>query len=307
MIDFPSCFGENGVQIADASSSSGTNLLTQTTTPSKNTQNLVTCVYHCKLHSSSCFIITITWTKTLMGQSLFVQINDPTNNSFSKHEIKSNLFSKRKGSKTLQTGPISTDILWDLSSAKYGSSSPEPIEGFYLAVTINQELLLVLGDMDQEVYKKMNCSITCSPNSVFVSKTEHVFGKKVYATSAQFCGKGQVHEILIECDQVGSDDPFLSIRIDGKMVMQVKRLQWKFRGNYTVLVDGLPVEVYWDVYSWFFGKVMGNAVFLFQTCLSAERLWGSGQPAMSWSGPVGKDVGQSGLGFSLVVFAWKNE
>ncbi|KAK9069677.1 hypothetical protein SSX86_011581 [Deinandra increscens subsp. villosa] len=84
--------------------------------------------------------------------------------------------------------------------------------------------------------------------------------------------------------------------------VEVKRLQWKFRGNYTILVDGLPVEVYWDVYSWFFGKLMGNAVFLFQTCLFAEKLWGSGQPVMSWSGSLVKDCG---LGFSLVLFAWR--
>lgn len=204
-------------------------------------------------------------------------------------------------------GSNSINILWDLSCAKF-SSSPEPIENYYLAVVVNQELILVLGDMEKELHKKMNYSIISSKNSVFVSKTEHVFGKKLYSTSAQFCGKGQVHEILIECDANPGDDPVLSIRIDGKMVMQVKRLQWKFRGNYTILVDGLPVEVYWDVYSWFFGKLMGNGVFLFQTCLSAEKLWGSGQPAGSWSGPLVKDLGQScGLGFSLVVFAWKNE
>ncbi|KAI3682706.1 hypothetical protein L1987_82884 [Smallanthus sonchifolius] len=304
MRDFPSCFGENGVQIADASSSTGTLLTPTTTTPTtKNPQNLVTCVYQCKLHSSSCFIITINWTKNIMGQGLSVQINNPTNQSFQTLEIKPNLFSKNRGFKTLETESNQITIFWDLSRAKFGSS-PEPIEKFYLAITINQELILLLGDLEKEVYKKMNYSISSSPCSVFVSKTEHVFGKKLYATTAQFCGKGQVHEIVIECDAIGGDDPVLLIRIDGKLVMQVKRLQWKFRGNYTILVDGLPVEVYWDVYSWFFGKLMGNAVFLFQTCLSAEKLWGSGQPGMGWSGHLGE---VNGLGFSLVVFAWRND
>ncbi|KAL8214951.1 hypothetical protein R6Q57_004400 [Mikania cordata] len=303
MRDFPSCFGENGVQIADASSSSGTLLPAANTNP----QNLVICVYHCKLHTSSCYIITTTWTKNLMGQNLSIEINDPSNESLSKLEIKTNLFSKRRGIKNQQMGSNQITIFWDLSSAKFGSS-PEPIEQFYFAITINQELILQLGDMTKELLKKMNNSTNSSPNSIFVSKTEHVFGKKLYATTAQFCGKGQIHDILIECDTIGSDDPVLLIRIDGKLVMQVKRLQWKFRGNYTILIDGLPVEVYWDVYSWFFGKLMGNAVFLFQACLSAERLWGSGQPVMSWSSPLGKDCGRSnGLGFSLVVFAWRNE
>ncbi|XP_076904224.1 N-terminal acetyltransferase B complex catalytic subunit NAA20-like [Bidens hawaiensis] len=43
-----------------------------------------------------------------------------------------------------------------------------------------------------------------------------------------------------------NDNSCLMIRIDGNPVMQVKCLRWKFRGNYTILVDGLPVEVYWD-------------------------------------------------------------
>lgn len=308
MRDFPSCFGESGVQVSDASSSSGALLSTAaTTTSSKIAQNLVTCVYQCKLHSSSCFIITITWTKNLMGQGLFVEIDDSRSQSSCKLEVKPSLFTKRKGFKILEMGSNSINIFWDLSCAKFGSS-PEPIESFYLAITVNQELILLLGDMEKEVYKKMNHAMSSTPNTVFVSKKEHIFGKKVYATTAQFCGKGQIHDILIECDTT-SNDPFLLIRIDGKMVLKVKQLQWKFRGNYTILVDGLPVEVYWDVHSWFFGKLNGNAVFLFQTCLSAEKLWGSsGHSVMSWSGSLIKDCGQSqGLGFSLVLCAWKNE
>ncbi|KAI3526739.1 hypothetical protein L1887_06001 [Cichorium endivia] len=302
MRDFPSCFGENGVQIADASSSSSSSGVPTTTSTNRNAQNLVTCVYQCKLHTS-CFTITTTWTKTIMGQGLSVEIDDSSTQSHCKLEIKPWLFSKRRGFKTLEMGSNSIDVFWDLSSAKFGSS-PEPIEGFYFAITVNQELILLLGDMEKEVYKKMNHVIATSPNAVFVSKKEHVFGKKAYATTAQFCGKGQVHEILIECDTISTNDPCLLIRIDGKVVLQVKRLRWKFRGNCTILIDGLPVEVYWDVYGWFFGNFMGNAVFLFQTCLSAEKLWGLDDSVMSWSTSL---VKSQGLGFSLVLCAWKNE
>nr|GEW65982.1 hypothetical protein [Tanacetum cinerariifolium] len=304
-----SCFGEHGVQIADASSSSGATLTSPSnTTTNKNAQNLVTCVYQCKLHNSSCFIITITWTKTLMGQGLYVEIDDSSKQSHCKLEIKPMLFIKKRGFKALEMGSNSIKFFWDLSCAKFGSS-PEPTQSFYFAVSCNQELILLLGDMEKEVYKKMS-NVSGSPNAVFVLKKEHVFGKKVYATTAQFCGKGQVHDVLIECDTNCTNDPCLVIRVDGKIVLQVKRLQWKFRGNYTILVDGLPVEVYWDVHSWFFGKFMGSGVFLFQTCLSAEKLWGSGSchSATSWSGSLIKDCAQSqGLGFSLLLCAWKNE
>ncbi|KAJ0581887.1 hypothetical protein HanRHA438_Chr04g0188351 [Helianthus annuus] len=312
MKDFPSCFGENGVQVGEASS--------ETTT--KTAQNLVTCVYQCKMRNSSYVIITLTWTKNLMGQSLSVEINDSNNLSLCKLDIKPWLFSKRRGFRTIQAGSGSgsgsgsglgsklIDIYWDLTYAKFGSS-PEPTTGFYFAIAINRELILVLGDMEKEVHKKIDQDefSNLAPNAVFVSKRAYMFGKKAYSTRAQFCGKGQVHEILIECDTMGvnlTDDSCLVIRIDGNPVMQVKCLRWKFRGNYTILVDGLPVEVYWDVHSWLFEKLTGNAVFLFKTCLSAEKLWASEDEC--WSKMLSKDGGQSqGLGFSLVLCVWKSE
>ncbi|KVI03925.1 hypothetical protein Ccrd_017771 [Cynara cardunculus var. scolymus] len=291
MRDFPSCFGENGVQVSDASSSGPPPPPPATATATA--QNLVTCVYQCKLRSSSSFIVTVTWAKTLMGQNLSVEINNPTNHSLCKLEIKPWLFSKKRGYRNLEMGSNSIDFFWDLSSAKFGSS-PEPVEAFYFAITVNRELILLLGDMEKEVHKKMNnngFNSSSSPNPIFISKKEHIFGKKSYATTAQFCGKGQIHDILIECDTINTNDPFLLIRVDGKTVMQVKQLRWKFRGNYTILVDGLPVEVYWDVYSWFFGRLIGgNGVFMFQTCLSAEKLWGS---AINWSNSLIKDSAYS--------------
>lgn len=71
------------------------------------------------------------------------------------------------------------------------------------------------------------------------------------------------------------NDPCLVIRIDSKSVMQVKQLRWKFQGNYTILVDGQVVEVSWDVYNLLFGTSLGNVVFMFKTCLSAEKLLAS--------------------------------
>lgn len=300
MRDFPSCFGESGVQVADSSPSSTT----------KASQNLVTCVYQCKLRGRSC-LITVTWTKNLMGQGLGVAIDDSTSQSLCKVDIKPWLFSKRKGYKHLEV--YFTDkvvIYWDLSSAKFGPG-PEPVEGFYLAVTFNQEMVLLLGDMKKEAYKKIDGAPPHS-NAIFISRREHIFGKKFYGAKAQFCDKGQVHDVTIECDTVELKDPCLVIRIDSKMVMQVKRLKWKFRGNQTILVDGLPVEVFWDVHNWLFGNAMGNAVFMFQTCLSAEKLWTSQSifdpSVLTWSSSQKfRDCQLQGLGFSLVLYAWKNE
>lgn len=300
MRDFPSCFGENGIQVADSSSSS----------TSKNAQNLVTCVYQCKLRGRLC-LITVTWTKNLMGQGLSIGIDDSSHQCLCKVDIKPWLFSKRRGCKNLEVDSCKIDMYWDLTNAKFGAG-PEPLEGFYLAVLFNGEMILLLGDLKREAYKKIDTEPVRCSNAVFVAKRENIFGKKFYVAKAQFCDKGQTHDVAIECDTVGLNDPSLVIRIDSKPVMHVKRLKWKFRGNNTILVDGLPVEVFWDVHNWLFGSNMGNAVFMFQTSLSAEKLWSNPSvidPSVltrSYSQQM-KDCQTQGLGFSLILYAWKNE
>ncbi|GFY98798.1 hypothetical protein Acr_13g0001990 [Actinidia rufa] len=300
MRNFPSCFSENGVQIADSSSSC----------IAKTAQNLVSCVYQCRLSGISC-LITTTWTKNLMGQGLSIGIDNSANQCLCKFDIKPWLFSKRKGSKNLDVDSNTVDIYWDLSCAKFGSG-PEPIEGFYLAIVFNHEIVLLIGDLRKEAYKRIDANPIAS-KAIFVAKRENIFGKRFYGARAQFFEKGQIHDLTIECDTVGMHDPSLVIRVDSKAVVQVKRLRWKFRGNHTILVDGLPVEVLWDVHNWLFGNVVSDAVFMFQTCHSAEKLWNNGQSisdpsilSLSCSQRF-RDSQLQGLGFSLILCAWKNE
>lgn len=301
-LNFPSCFGENGVQVADFSSSSRSSL-------AKNPQNVVTCVYRCKLFGQSC-LVTIVWSRNLMGQCLCVEINHPNQQSICKFDVKPSLFSKRKGSKFLETNSSKIDLFWDFSGAKFGAG-PEPLEGFYLALVCEAEMVLLIGDLRKEAFKKTNASPGLS-NSIFVSKKEHIFGKKVLCTRAQFCDNGPIHSLSIEFDRIGGVDPCLMIRVDSKPAIKVKRLQWKFRGNDTICVDGLPVEVFYDVHDWLFGD-SGNAVFMFQTCLSAEKMWSSKTlsdpfaPHWACSESFKETKKLPGLGFSLILYAWKNE
>ncbi|OIT27172.1 PREDICTED: uncharacterized protein LOC109214302 [Nicotiana attenuata] len=297
MKDFPSCFGETGVQVADFSSTN------------KAAQNLVTCVYQCKLRGKSC-LLNVTWTKNLMGQGLTVGIDDNTNQCLCKVDIKPWLFSKKKGSKTLEAYSRKIDVYWDLTSAKFGSG-PEPLEGFYVCVVSERQMILLLGDMRKEATKKTGANPSAS-GAVFIAKKEHIFGKKVFGTKAQFCDGGRVHDLVIECDTSGTSDPCLVIRVDSKPMLQVKRLKWKFRGNHTILVDGLGVEVFWDVHNWLFGTSPGNGVFMFKTSISAEKLWAA-QPVCdpqtlhwSWSQRF-REAQSHSLGFSLFLYAWKNE
>ncbi|KAA8527596.1 hypothetical protein F0562_034689 [Nyssa sinensis] len=216
MRDFPSCFGENGVQVADASCSSVT----------KASQNLVTCIYQCKLFGKSC-LITIAWSKNLMGQSLSVEIEDLSTQCLCKVDVRPSLFSKRKGSKCLELNSAKIDLYWDLSLAKFGTG-PEPLEAFYLAVLCKGEMVLLIGDLRKEAFKKTNATPALS-NAMFISKREHIFGKRVYVTKVQFCDHGQIHELSIECDTVGVDDPCLLIRIDSKVVMKFSCFKLVYR------------------------------------------------------------------------------
>lgn len=305
MRDFPSCFGENGVQVADASCSS--------TVGVGVSKASVTCIHRCKLLGKSC-LISVLWSKNLMGQCLSLQIDDLSNRCLCKADLKPSLLSKTKGSKYIEVKSTKIEIFWDLSLAKFGSG-PEPLQGYYLAVVCKEEIVLVIGDLKKEAFKKTNAKPSIT-GSLFISRREHIFGNKVYSTKAQFCDNGQIHDLKIECQANGKEDHSLVVRIDSKPVMHLKHLRWTFRGNYTIMVDGLPVDVFWDVYNWLFGTTanLGNAVFVFQSCLSPEKLWTiqtfSDHSKLSWhssSGNFDDSKVVSGIGFSLVLCVWKNE
>ncbi|CAI0444197.1 unnamed protein product [Linum tenue] len=96
-----------------------------------------------------------------------------------------------------------------------------------------------------------------------VLRREHVIGNRVYTTRARFDGRNR--QISIDCN-CGSDAR-LSFAVEGKRVLQIKRLKWKFRGIERVEVDGVPIEISWDVYNWLFedvGSGGGHAVFMFR-------------------------------------------
>ncbi|KAK4780239.1 hypothetical protein SAY87_016345 [Trapa incisa] len=327
MKDFPSCFGESGVQVADSSNS--------TSSPSsiifpynKHAQNFVTCVYKCKFRSSQSCLIAVTWTRSLMGGGLGVSIDDSTTHQpLCKVDIKPWLFSKRRGHRTTEVAVVSNstttssstvDIYWDLSNARFGQG-PEPAEGFYLAVAIQRELVLLVGDMKKEACRKLNSEASiCS--SVLVVRRENIFGKKSYGTKAQFSDRGRTHDVAIECD-TGEliSDPCLVVRVDDKVVMQVRRLKWKFRGNGTITVDGMPVDVFWDVHNWLFGNSTGNAVFMFHSSMLAadDRKTASSDhhqspadctdPCDGGGGLRDSKSQETGADFSVIFYAWKND
>ncbi|CAA7387982.1 unnamed protein product [Spirodela intermedia] len=296
MREFPSCFGESGVQVADSSGGGATG---------KHGQNLVTCVYRTPpagRRRRPCSI-TVAWSKTMTGRSFSLQIEDTAaGDCLWKIDIKPWLFSGKKGSKSTAAEDGKIELFWDLSAAKFAGGGPEPLSGFYLAVVFDAEMALLLGDRNKEAYRRTGGATPTSGAAACVWKKEHLFGKRVFSTAARFSAAGQPHEIAIECDAAAAQPPVggpsLEIRIDRRRAVEVKRLAWKFRGNQTILVDGVPVEVFWDVHRWLFGGgAPANAVFMFQSSTAGAAEKPSPLPEKK----------PRAAAFSLVLHAWRTE
>ncbi|TVT97553.1 hypothetical protein EJB05_57183, partial [Eragrostis curvula] len=286
MRGFTSCLSQSSVQVAHSSSSGG--------------QNMVQCAYLAHLRGKPCRV-TVTWSKVPLGQALSISVDDYSNKCLCKAEVKPWLFSKRKGSKVVEMqGDGNLEITWDLSNAKFGAG-PEPIEDFYVALVCDLEAVLVLGDMKNNEEDRAVSPDALHSDAVMIARKEHIYAKKVYSAKARFLDIGQVHHISIECDTAGVRDPCLEIRIGKKRVLQVKRLAWKFRGNQTIYVDGLPVEVLWDVHDWLFGSSSGCAVFLFQSGQSMDKF------LLRTCSQNEKEAQQHRFGFTLILHAWKIE
>ncbi|KAL4182489.1 hypothetical protein AMTRI_Chr11g93540 [Amborella trichopoda] len=301
MRDLVPCLSESAVQLSSPSSSS-----------SPSSQNMVTCLYEAEL-SGEPRLVTITWCKNLMGHGLSVNITDSSNPRGLDTKPTWPMWKKR-GMKNFRAGEAHVEVHWDLSSAKYGPS-PEPIENYYVAMVSDHRLVLLLGDMNREAIDRSKAQLD-EPRSGsdasgsfepgfrprLIWRKEHVFGKNLYSTRARFNESGKAHDIVIECfGEKGSNrEPRLCVRIDKKMVVHVKRLLWKFRGNQTILVDGSPIDMLWDVHDWFFSPgPSGYAVFMFKTKMDLG--------IQTWVSENKLRESHERGGFSLLIYAWKNQ
>ncbi|KZV14909.1 fructose-bisphosphate aldolase, cytoplasmic isozyme-like [Dorcoceras hygrometricum] len=239
-------------------------------------QNEVTCIYKVKLSTQKQFLITLTWCNHLFEQGFCISICEyPLSSSESSKN--SRIFRKIRGTKAFESCSSRVEMFWDLCRAEYGSG-PEPINGFYVLIFISSELSLILGNMDHEELEVKKHKVS---ESSLISRREGFSGKCLYSTRAKFCDAGMYHDILIKCVVDGEStrlwDPVLLVYIDKKKVIEVKRLCWNFRGNGTIFLDGLLVDMMWDVHDWFFSSSnsanrYGNFMFRRRSELS-KWLW----------------------------------
>ncbi|KAF2284745.1 hypothetical protein GH714_029820 [Hevea brasiliensis] len=144
------------------------------------------------------------------------------------------------------------------------SGSPEPCSDYYVALVSDGEVVLLLGDYKNKAYKRTKARPALVDPTLFYKK-ENVFAKKSFSTRAKFDERKQEHDIVVESSTSGPKEPEMWISIDGIVVIHVKNLQWKFRGNQTVILNKQQVQVLWDVHDWLFNSPgAGHGVFVFK-------------------------------------------
>ncbi|KAG8084599.1 hypothetical protein GUJ93_ZPchr0010g11196 [Zizania palustris] len=180
---------------------------------------------------------------------------------------------------------------------------PSRGRGYYVVVEAAGEVVLVVGDMRKDALRRAAPGAPALAEAVPVARREHVFGKRRFAAKARFHDQGAVHDIAIECGgggEGGDADMEMTIAIDGEEAVQVKHLQWKFRGNQSVTFSRAKVEVYWDVHDWLFSAGMRPALFIFRPIVLSSASAPAGGMVLDGSPPVP-------TGFCLYLYAWKLE
>ncbi|KAG2326623.1 hypothetical protein Bca52824_009351 [Brassica carinata] len=170
------CYSEHAINVSDAYCSSGpsnhSNYVSPTLPPS--IPDTVTTTYKTNLPSSDKPVsVSLTW-----SDNLTVVISITPTKSYSVS------LKKPKGSRKLTS--LNGEILWDLTDAEYDNNGPEPTRGFSVAVVVNSEITLRVGDVRDT-------------SSWRVSRTERYSGTCWLSTKAQFSDAGAKHEIQIQC------------------------------------------------------------------------------------------------------------
>lgn len=302
-LGIPACFS-SGEKVSDDSG-----------TVTRSGQNVFVSVYRTKL-AEQCRLITVTWCKNLLLHGLSISVEGPEGESqytCKIIELKPWYFWRKQGSKRFAVDGAAVDVFWDLRVARFNGET-EPTSDYYVAVVCGGEVVLLLGNLRKEAFRKTGCRPSLI-DPILISRKEHVFGKRKFITRLKFHDKGGLHEISIECKNRGGGggggvEPEMEIRIDGHLVIHVKHLQWKFRGNESIHLNKARIEVYWDVHDWLFNPGLRHALFIFKPTLVSASPSSFSTPSSPLSSHSGSTEGLTASGspdFCLFLYAWKVE
>ncbi|KAL8145469.1 uncharacterized protein LOC141705818 [Apium graveolens] len=297
-----------------ASSSPVAEKLTVDPATNKNAQSSVTYIY--QAHIGGCWRnITIYWAKNMMNYSLIMYVDSMESNHHHtcKIELKPWHFWSKKGYKSFHVDGYQLDAYWDFRSARF-SGSPEPYTDYYVALVSDEEVVLLLGDLKKKAYKKTRARPALHDAFLFYKK-EHVLGKKSFSTRASFDQSTKEHNIVVESSTHGTKDPEMWITVDGIVLINIKNLQWKFRGNETITINKHPVQVFWDVYGWLFcDPWSSHGFFIFKPCATEQESDKDDNSSVHGNGSdcSPESIYYSTTGhlkekFCLFLYAWKIE
>ncbi|KAK9707455.1 hypothetical protein RND81_07G198500 [Saponaria officinalis] len=287
-IGVPTCFSTGGGK--HSTERSTVIRASSTGTP----QSLNMSIYRAKIGSDA-RLVSITWCKNMLLHGLSVSVDG-------QYECKVELKPwKKQGSKqlVLERGR-NVGIVWDLKAAKF-HGEVEPRSDYYVALVYDSEVVLIVGDMKKDAFRKTACRPALI-DPVLVSRKQHLFAKNRFSTRVVFHQTGLTHDVSVECHSRSNtdvDNTEMNIRIDGELATQVKHLQWKFRGNESIEVKETKLEVFWDVHDWLFGSGPRHAMFLFKSSPA------SSQPSSLSVMPVSGNADDQE--FTLFLYAWKVE
>ncbi|CAL5075543.1 unnamed protein product [Urochloa decumbens] len=226
------------------------------------------------------------------------------------------LLQKKRGTRSFATDAgTAVTVYWDTAEAKYAHpASPEPSRDYHLAVVADGELALLLGGAAGEGARDLARRFPPAPRRAVLSRREQVRAaggtapaataaraqaQVVHTTRCRFRDDGAEHEVTVSCrgdewggGQAGGGE--VAVSVDGKKVVEARRVKWNFRGNRTaVLGDGAVVEVMWDVHDWWFAGVSGGggggAQFMVKARGAADggRVWMDEEMASKGQPPAG--------------------
>ncbi|KAJ6794898.1 Uncharacterized protein M6B38_228320 [Iris pallida] len=198
--------------------------------------SLTTSVYETLLGVAS-----LTWSRTVLGLLVRVvphrrgrrggvrspDLQDPAMASLEASRIEA----------APRQGPPRRRLLGPLPRQIPRHRRPRALLRYSLSISVDGEPVLLAGDLKSRAAAK----------SRLISRREHVgMGEeRTYSTRARFGGRER--SVAIELDGE------LLVEVDGKPVVQVRRLRWKFRGSERVnLGGGDRVLVSWDLHDWLF-------------------------------------------------------
>ncbi|XP_013625804.1 PREDICTED: uncharacterized protein LOC106331915 [Brassica oleracea var. oleracea] len=265
------CYSEHAIKVSDTYCSGPSNHTYISPTLPPSIPDTVTTTYTSSSSSDKPVSVSLTW-----SDNLTVVISTPAK-SYSVS------LKKPKGSRKLtsSSGSLNAEILWDLTEAEYDNGGPEPTRGFSVAVVVNSEVVLRVGDVDRR-----------DTSSWRVSRTERYSGSCWLSTKAKFSDAGSKHEIQIQCGGGGGgggggEEGYLwkqkspetmSVWVDKRKVFQVKKLKWNFRGNQTMFFDGMLIDMMWDLHDWFFKETASSSSTGSKTTSSSSSSSSSSSP-----------------------------